>query len=180
MEGSKPDTSADRYDRTTMWLHWLSAALVLALWCLGETIDWFPRGDSRIYARSAHIVFGAALALILCWRIVWRATRGQRLPSAELGRLHALSTVLHFTLYALLIATVALGLGNAWMRGDNIFNWFTLPAFDPANRDLRHRIGDLHALLANWLLILASLHALAGLWHFFVAKDRVLARMGLG
>jgi len=53
-------------------LHWLTAALVISLWALGQTIDWFPKGNPRVFARSMHISLGIALALVLVARIHWR------------------------------------------------------------------------------------------------------------
>lgn len=171
---------SERYDRATIWLHWLTAALVLALWCLGETIDWFPRGDARVYARSTHIALGTLLALLLIVRVAWRATRGRRLPAAELGRLRWAARAVHWLLYLLVAGAVLFGLANVWVRGDAIFNLFRVPAFDAGNRALRAQIGDWHETLANALLYLGVLHAAAGLWHYAVRKDRVLARMGIG
>ena len=168
-----------RYDSTTIRLHWITAALVLVLWLLGENIDWFSRGDPRVYARSMHIALGAVLALLVVWRIVWRATRGRRLPPAELGPLKLMSALVHLALYVLLVGVVVFGLGNVWVRGDNLFNLFTVPAFDPGNRALRGQVGELHEQFANALLILALLHAAAGAWHW-LRRDGVLARMGIG
>jgi len=171
--------TAQRYDSTTIWLHWLTAALVLILWLLGTNIDWFTRGDPRVLARSTHIALGSLLALLLCWRIVWRATRGRRLRAAELGRLHAAATLVHLALYGLVVCVVVLGIANVWVRGDNIFNLFAVPAFDPGNRALRGRVEDLHAQFADALLILALFHSAAGAWHY-LRRDGVLARMGVG
>ena len=70
----------DRYDLRSIRLHWLTAALVLLLWCMGETIDWFARGTPRVGARSAHITVGVLLALVRVLRLWWRATEGRRLP----------------------------------------------------------------------------------------------------
>lgn len=170
-------SSALHYDTTSIALHWLTAALVLLLWCLGQTMDWFPRGTPRIMARSVHITAGVLLGLILLYRIGWRAMAGRRLPPAEHGVLHALATLVQFALYALLIAAVALGVANVWVRGDTLFNLFTVPAFDPGNKPLKGNVEDLHALFANALLIVAGVHALASLFHHFVWKDDVLRRM---
>lgn len=169
--------SSLRYDSRSIRLHWTTAALVFMLWCLGETIDWFPKGDIRIAARSTHICLGAALALIVCFRIWWRLGTGRRLPPAGTGIVQSLSTAVHFTLYAALLGTVVLGAANTWVRGDNLFNLFTIPAFDPGNKVLRGQVGDLHALLANVVLWLAGFHAAAGLAHHFLWKDNVLRRM---
>ena len=38
--------------------------------------------------------------------------------------------------------------------------------------------GDVHALLANYLMLtLVGLHVLAGVYHYFIRGDRVLQRM---
>jgi cytochrome b561 len=166
-----------RYDRRTIALHWLTAGLVAALWIAGQTIDAFPKGTPRTFARSAHITLGIVLALVLTQRIWWRLTGGARLPAAGTGRLDAIAALTHKLLYVLLVATVVLGVANAWVRGDNLFTLFTIPAFDPGNDDLRERVEGLHDLAANAVLVVALLHAAAGLLHHFVWKDEVLRRI---
>ena len=166
-----------RYDKPTIALHWLTAALVLALWCLGQTIDWFPKGDARITARSMHIVLGVALGLVLAARIAWRFGGGAHLAAAGEGWQATLGTLTHRALYLLLIGTVLLGLANTWIRGDTLFKLFTLPAFDPGNKSLRETVEELHGLAANVLLFVALFHAAAGLMHHYVFKDDVLRRM---
>ena len=164
------------YDRRTIALHWLTAVLVTALWCMGQTIDWFPK-ESRVFARSAHIAFGVVLAVVLCVRLWWRLGRGHRLPPVGPPFVRTLSTSVHYALYVLITVTVLLGMFNTWVRGDNIFDLFRMPAFDPGNKPLRAQVGALHALSANILLGLAAYHAAAGLAHYFIWKDEVLRRM---
>ena len=168
---------AIRYDTRTIWLHWATALLVVLQWGGAHVIDWFPRGPLRVDARSVHIVLGLALLGIVAVRVVWRATQGRRLLPADRGVLHAVAVATHWTLYALLIGVLALGLFNVWVRGENIFNAFTIPAYDPAGRALRALVQDWHDTGANLLLILAGLHAAAALVHRFVWRDQVLARM---
>lgn len=169
--------TSPRYDAKTIWLHWLTAGLVIALWCLGQTIDWFPRGAPRVFARSAHISTGALLACVLLYRIWWRGTGGARLPAAGIGGLKVLARSMHIALYVCLLATVALGVANTWIRGDNLFNIYKIPALDGDNKALRTAVEDYHAYAANLLLILAGLHAAAGLVHHYVLKADVLGRM---
>lgn len=174
------DTNAasPHYDRPTITLHWLTAALVLALWLMGQTIDWFPKGTPRVFARSTHISLGVALAIVLVARLSWRlGGRSVHVPPAGLGWLDKLATAMHWLLYALLIATVAVGIANTWVRGDTIFNLFKIPAFDPGNKDLKKTVEGLHELAANTLLAVALFHAAAALLHHYFWKDDVLRRM---
>lgn len=166
------------YDRRTIVLHWLTAALVVSLWVLGQTIDWFPKGTPRVFARSAHVSLGVALSLVLIARIGWRFDgRAVHLPPAGVAWPAKIATITHWLLYGLLVASVALGIANAWVRGDMIFNLFRIPAFDSNNRGLRETVEEWHALAANALLIVTFFHAAAALVHHFISKDDVLRRM---
>jgi cytochrome b561 len=164
------------YDRRTIALHWLTAALVVSLWGLGQTIDWFPKGTPRVLARSTHIALGIALALVLVRRIWWRLAGGVHLRRPGNRAVATAAIVTHRILYLLLVGTVALGIANAWIRGDTLFLW-NIPAFDPGNDALRESVENLHSWAANLLAIVAGLHAVAALLHHAVLKDDTLQRM---
>lgn len=166
-----------RYDATTIRLHWISAATVLLLWTIGQTIDYFPRGTPRIGARSAHILIGATFAVLLIRRLVWRTRGGTRLPAATQGVLGAVARYGHWVLYLAMLATVALGIANAWIRGDNIAGLFKIPSLAPGDKQLRELVEDLHGTSATVLLVLAAVHASIALIHRFWLHDRVLQRM---
>lgn len=172
-------TSARRYDSATILLHWATAVLVVAQWVGAQTIDWFPRGPLRVDARSVHIVAGVLLAALVAARLLWRATGGRRLPLADKGALNLVAKGTHWGLYALLIAMLGVGLFLAWTRGDSIFNLFSIPAFDPGNRALAHRVQEVHATVGWLILALAGLHAGAALVHRYLWRDGVLGRMAL-
>ena len=166
-----------RYDKRTIGLHWASATLVVLLWCVGQSIDWFPKGTPRISVRSGHILFGVVLGLLLLFRIWWRSTGGRKLPPAAMTGQQRLASLLHIGLYLLLLTTVSLGIANVWVRGDTIFRLFTVPEFAPGNRELREQVEDAHALVANTVAAAAALHAAIALYHHYVRRDGVLRRM---
>ena len=166
-----------RYDKRTIGLHWASATLVVLLWCVGQSIDWFPKGAPRISVRSGHILFGLVLGLLLLFRIWWRSTGGRKLPPAAVTGPQRLASLLHIGLYLLLLATVSLGIANVWVRGDTIFQIFTVPEFAPGNRELREQVEETHALLANTVAAAAVIHAAIALYHHYVRRDGVLRRM---
>lgn len=175
----QPVTAAPRYDRRTIALHWLTAALVVGQWFGAQVIDWFPRGPLRVDARSVHIVAGLALATVFVVRVVWRLTGGRRLPPADRGLLHGVAKATHWGLYGLIGITLALGVFNVWVRGDSIFNAFSIPAYDPGDKALRAWVQNWHSTLATFILALAGLHAGAALVHRYVWHDGVLARMAI-
>lgn len=166
-----------RYGTRTIVLHWLTAALVLALWIVGKNINDFARGDPRMLVRSLHMLLGACLGLVLVVRIHWRLRGGDRLPPTGSGPLEAAASLGHLLLYLLLITVVLLGLANVWIRGDTWFNLVTVPALDAGDTAMRRCVEHLHSWGANLLLVVAGGHALAAVLHQFVLKDGVLQRM---
>jgi cytochrome b561 len=165
----------ERYDPTTIVLHWATAVLVILLWTSGQLSDLPPKGPLRTDAWSSHFVLGFALAAVLIWRLVWRVSGHRSLPPADSGLLQILAQGAHYGLYLLLIATVALGLVNAFVRGVSLFDLASLPQI--GDRELRKPITEWHELAANLLLGLALIHAAAALAHHYILKDGVLARM---
>lgn len=171
------DKIATRYDTKTLVFHWVVAILVATQWLGAQVIDFFPKGALRIDARSVHITFGVLLAFILVGRIVWRLTGGRRLPPVGEGIIPLIAKLTHWALYALLAAILLVGLFLTWTRGDNIFNLFEIPAFDPGNETLPDQVLEIHETIATLILILAGLHAGAALVHHYLWHDGVLRRM---
>jgi len=178
--GARPavsDATGETYDRRTIAFHWLTALLVVVQWVGAHYIDAFPKGPLRVDARSTHITIGVALIVVIVARLAWRATGGRRLAPVSHPAVRAISHATHGILYALLAVLLAVGVANAWERGDSLFNLFKLPPFAPGNTSLKHAIETLHEQLANILLIVAGAHALAAIAHEFIGKDRILRRM---
>jgi cytochrome b561 len=173
----------ERYDRTTIVLHWAIALVVVLQWGGAHTIDWFPKGAYRVDARSMHILFGVLLTVALAYRIVWRLRAGTRFPRKRGSVIAAAAGAVHYALYAVLLTVLGLGLFNTWLRGDSLFGLFAVPKFGFYDVGARHamveQIVGLHETSSNILLILAGGHALAGLVHHFVLNDAVLGRMKL-
>jgi cytochrome b561 len=168
---------AVRYDRTTILLHWVSATLVVLLWSIAQVIDLFPKGTPRIAVRSVHILLGVTLGVVLLARVIWRGGSGRRLPRATPGLAGHAAKVVHYGLYILLAGTVTLGIANVWVRGDTIVGLFTVPKFAPGDKELKETVENLHAWLANTILIVAGLHAVAALVNHFALRNNVLRRM---
>ena len=166
---------ADRYDGVTISLHWITALLVVVLWVIGQTADFFPKGAFQSAYWSTHVVLGFLLVLVILYRVGWRTTAGRRLPRVDPVPLHILAKATHYGLYLLLAIVLVLGVANAFVRGYHIYDLFQLPQL--GDKDLRRPITVWHGRAANVVLILAGLHALAALGHHYVMRDGVLRRM---
>jgi cytochrome b561 len=177
---AKPDTTGPeealvRYDTATIVLHWTTALLEAALWILGQTNGWWPRGPFRSGLWSVHVVLGFALTATLATRVLWRIGPGRALPSANDGVLRLLARATHTGLYGLLILVAGLGLADALVRGFVLFG--TVPLPQVGDREWRGPINHWHELAANAVVVVAGLHAAAGLFHHYARKDAVLRRM---
>jgi cytochrome b561 len=176
-DGRPSSVTGDAYDPRTIIFHWLTAALVLLQWIGAHYIDAFPRGPLRVDARATHICIGAALIGLLVLRLGWRSTRGRRLAPIAWAPARYFAKATHALLYALLAAVLAAGVANAWIRGDDLFGIVKIPSLAPGDKALRHLGEEAHELLANTLMIVAGLHALAGVGHELILRDRTLRRM---
>jgi len=163
------------YDRNTIRFHWTSAALIVALWVIGQTVDWFPRGRVHTVLWSTHFTLGALLILVWLGRIVWRVTSGRRLPGLGSPTLVKLAKAGHGLLYLGIGVVCAIGIANLYAHGSGVWGLFHFPKI--ADKATRGLISVSHEWGANLLLALAGGHALVALAHQFVMRDGALARM---
>lgn len=173
----QPATAATRYDRTTIWIHWLTVALVAFQYLSANLIDQFAKGEPRMLAKSVHIMAGVLFLGLMLYRVFWRSTGGRRLPAADGPWLHAVAKATHWGLYALLFATMALGLVTAWAQGNSVFGRLGLPGPAGDSHAFGEQVLELHGTAVDLVLILAAVHAGAAIAHRLFWRDGVLARM---
>ncbi|CAH1670496.1 MAG: cytochrome b [Chelatococcus sp.] len=169
------DGSHANYDATTIRLHWLTVCLVVPLWILGQVADLFPHGPVNSGLWSIHVIMGFVLIPVILFRIVWRVFAGSGVDKGAYGAFYFPAKAAHCLLYALLCLVLILGVVNAFVRGYSLFGIIRLPQMgDPT---LRRPVTGVHGLVANLLLGLVALHAIAALVHHYVLGDGVLRRM---
>jgi cytochrome b561 len=166
-----------RYDPTTIRLHWLTVALVAILWILGQVTGWLPRGPFRLGVWSTHVVLGLTLAVVLAARILWRVGFGSALPPADTGVLHWLAKGTHYALYVLLVTVIILGTANASYMGFDLYGVLTMPRFGNGDPATERGINSLHEWAANLVVLVALFHAAAALGHQYIWRDHLLQRM---
>jgi cytochrome b561 len=166
------------YDNVSVFLHWLTALLVLSQFALAETWEWFAR-PTRHMMIVAHMSFGIILSAVIVARLVWRLLPGHQVAPAVSGWTEMASKGVHYLLYAMLAAEAVLGFVLRW-AGDESMSFFGLlipPPFAPFSKAAHHQLGELHELNGWAIIILAAGHAAAALYHHYVLRDRVLSRM---
>lgn len=152
------------YSRTQIRLHWAVFVLIALQFIFHEGIaeTWEQIEQTGTAAGGVlvlgHVAGGIAILALVVWRLALRARHGVPPPlpgtPAATARLAALA---HGGLYALMLAMVATG-AMAW------FGRIEAAA-------------EAHEVLRIALIALIALHAGAALWHHFVRRDGVLARM---
>lgn len=164
------------YDRTTIVLHWLLAALVLVLWLIGTFLEnLVPKGVLRSGIWSAHFVLGFVFTGVIVALLTWRHTAGRQLPGEDPGALHVLAKVTHAVLYLLLFVIAGLGIANALVRGVTLIGPLALPQLGDA--EWRRPLTYWHGLAANILMAVALFHAVAALVHHYLWHDAILRRI---
>jgi len=167
-----------RYDNFAIALHWLTVILVLAQF--GTSQLWgYAAKPTRHSMIDAHMSFGVLLGAIIVVRIVWRFLPGHRVRASDIGWTEALAKLVHYLLYALLLAQAALGFVLRW-SGNQAMSFFGLqlpPPFAPFSKEAHRLVGDLHNWVGWAIIVIAFGHALAALYHRFALHDDVLWRM---
>ncbi|MGY3276071.1 cytochrome b561 [Bradyrhizobium sp. S3.7.6] len=88
--------------------------------------------------------------------------------------------VSHGALYLVVILVAMLGWAHSGARTpdySDFFGLFHVPQFTSPDRAAAGAYEDRHILFAYVLLALIAIHVVAALWHHFIRRDRVVARM---
>lgn len=175
------DPRLTRYGPTLRALHWITALAVAVAFGVTYLEDLFARGTPE-----RAMVCGCTSRSDCCLSPWWRraslsgSSAATCRPSSQISRPVAIAShVVHGLLYLALIATLAVGVYLAFLRGNAVsfFSLFTIPSPVGVDRDLAREVKEVHEWLANILIILAILHAAAAVLHHVVLKDDVLRRM---
>jgi cytochrome b561 len=172
-----------RYTRTAIFLHWISAAVMLFMLFLSEDLIKVPRGASLGgWEPSTHVSFGLLVLLLTVCRLLWRIGHPAPALPVSIPKWQVMASHLtHAAFYVLMIAIPVLGLlaivpyGAERLDVDHVmfFNLFPV-AFMP---NLGEWSAELHEIFAKIAQILVVVHVAAALKHQFWDKDGLLSRM---
>ncbi|ABE75870.1 cytochrome b [Psychrobacter cryohalolentis] len=165
-----------KWSFASRFFHWISAILLLITWTM---IFLYDNLDSNLYI-GLHKAFGVSLLFWMIARVINRiftkAPPAVLMPKWQM----LLSRLSHFVLYALLIAMPIAGLMMSLYGGRpvDIFGIFQIPVLVTPDRGLARLFNDWHVDII-WPMIIAFtvLHIGAALYHQFVKKDNLIARI---
>ena len=173
-------SSAQTYTRSAVSLHWLIAALVLAMLALGIYMHELPLSPLKLQLYSYHKWIGVSIFALMGLRLAWRITHAPPpLPATVPRWQQRAAHALHHSLYLLLFAiplsgwlmSSAKGFTTVWL------GLVPLPDLVDKNRELGKVLTDVHKWLNLALAGMIAAHVLAALKHHFIDRDGLLARM---
>ncbi|MDX2224653.1 MAG: cytochrome b [Rhodospirillaceae bacterium] len=170
---------AGRYTATAIALHWAIATAALIAVGLALTVERLDLGDTKDALLELHKSVGSLIWVLMVARLGWRLGHPPPAPVVQPAWQRLAAKAVHATLYVLLLAMPVTGYVSVAARGrtTTVFGLFDLPRWVPLDRGLARTAENVHDLGQYALYGLVALHVGAGLYHHFVARDRVLERM---
>jgi cytochrome b561 len=171
------------YRQPARTLHWLTVGLValqvpVGVWMVyrGNVQNLWDTLTGALY--NGHKTVGLVILAVAIARLAYRLSRGAPAdePTLESWQ-RVVSHVVHWSLYALLIAVPVAGyVGISLFPALDLFG-LKLPGIVAPDKDAASTAFAVHALLALALVLLIGMHVAAALFHHFIRRDNVLARM---
>lgn len=168
------------WDPVTKTLHWAMALLIPVAWLLAVLLENVAR-ENRGTVMFFHKSFGVLILLLLVVRVLWRLTHVA--PATETTRWEPWASLAaklgHGLLYVLMVA-VPIGGAMTSITGGRAIPFFGLVEIASpftAKLPISTTLGGVHELFGHLLLIVAFGHAVVGILHHAVLKDRTLLRM---
>lgn len=156
-------SNVQKYSRIQIILHWAIAGLFLISFfsheAMGETYRTLMRtGELNVsLGMGLHIWIGVLILLLVIARVIVRLRKGAPEEPAGHPVVKLVSKVVHLGLYFVMIALPLAGIA-AWFGGIK-------------------EAAEGHEILFNLGMILLALHVGGALYHQFIVKDNLLARM---
>ena len=167
-----------KYNNFQVALHWLVALMVLFMMIMGTfVLTQTPNSDpSKVLALRGHMIFGSAILLLTLVRLIWRRMSTQP-DHAETGNalLDKLGVAAHYALNFLTLLVAASGIGIAFQAGLPGIVFGGQGNLPPDFWAYTPRIA--HGILTKLLAALIALHVIGALYHQFIIKDRLFARI---
>ena len=173
-------SSPTRYGAVAITIHWLTALAILLMLVSGLGAANTADAAIEFNLLRAHAIMGTLVGILTLLRIIWWLFLDRRpADAAGLSRGQARAAhIVHYGLYAVILVMVSSGIGTVVLSGAaaQLTGAAALPLPDFAAVPP----FTVHGLLARLLIVLLAGHIGAALWHQFVRRDRLLARMGAG
>ncbi|MGE8655823.1 MAG: cytochrome b [Achromobacter sp.] len=173
--------SEAKYGSLVIGIHWLMLVVLALVYACMELRGLATKG-SDLYnnMKALHFSLGLCVIALVALRIVIRVAAGAAPGVAPpMPRWQdALARLMHYALYAFMIATPLLGWLTLSAGGKPILLFgLAVPPLVGADEALARQVKEVHETLATVGYFLVGLHAAAALFHHYVTRDNTLVRM---
>jgi cytochrome b561 len=173
---------AVRYKSIVVWIHWITALLVLTQIFIGLLFHRvLPEGSpERMNAFAWHKTVGALILLLALARLAVRLMNPPPPYPADFPKWQRFAAVWsHRILYFMLIALPLTGLAAISGRAENGIVALKLGLWLPAIPGIpkENEFGDVHVVLVWTTVLLLVIHISAALYNQFGSKTDVADRM---
>ncbi|MBI1777436.1 MAG: cytochrome b [Proteobacteria bacterium] len=171
--------TAESYGSVSKWVHWLAAAMVLAMYLLALAFTNMEEGAAQKSLVTIHQSVGLIILAVAVFRVLWRRSDPRPplpddMPRPE--RLVARSVQAFLYLALLILPVTGYVFANAF--GDEVsFFGLAMPRLLEKHIPIRNTAWFFHQWTAYLMLAALALHLGGALYHHFVRRDAVLKRM---
>ncbi|HCI52904.1 MAG TPA: hypothetical protein DE312_06240 [Gallionella sp.] len=167
-----------QYSNRMIFVHWLTLALLVAAWFLGEELaEATDESQATIAGYLVHGIVGGSVLLLTVLRLLFRRQDGTPaaigdtlMDKVAKGIHHTLYTVLFLLPVSGMITIVSSDAGRALLSGD--------ASLLPVDGGYEHVFAhEVHEVLVTTLILLVIVHVLGAMKHQFIAKDGLMERM---
>ncbi|THD74211.1 MAG: cytochrome b [Bradyrhizobium sp.] len=163
------------------WLHWILGAAIVGMLAYGWWMNHMPARADRVIYRSIHADIGYVVLLLMVVRLIWRSVNPAPALPADTPRWQRIAArISHWALYLVTILVATLGWAHSGAHKPDYADWFGLfrvPQITSPDKAAADAFEERHIFMAYVLLALIAIHFAAALWHYFIKRDRVMARM---
>lgn len=165
-----------RYHPVLVALHWIVALCLIGLLVAGSTMLAPLANDDpgKMLSFRLHMALGLTTLGLLVLRLAVRLTTHRPAPARTGNALiDRVGPLTHWALYILAFTMALSGMTFARASGlpDAVFGSGAMPAaFD-------HPARTVHGIASKLLMAFIALHIAAALWHQFIRRDGLMARM---
>ena len=174
------EKQGEKFSPVAIFLHWAIAGCIVLSVAFGLISGYADTAEVTRATLEIHQSLGVTIFLLALVRVGWRMTHAApKLPDAMPRSQKIAAAITHGTLYLILFVMPVTGYVGLAARGRpiTIFGLFDLPNVVGRSLKTSAAYQNVHDNLQYVLYALLLLHVGAALYHQFVVKDGMLARM---
>ena len=172
--------SVSQYGYLAKILHWLVVFLLIGSFSFEYAMHSLQPSTAKWWFYDLHKSLGVIVILVVIARLFWSIINPAPQPAANIPDWqHSVARINHGLLYLCILIVPVSGFIGSISGGFKVpfFRLFEMPALVDENETVNRISEFVHQFVAEFLLVLITVHVAAALWHHFIRHDGVLLRM---